>query len=83
MQSHASQRQCDLTSRAADWLVGQVQEAALLQTPGEFPKLYGASSVGHADSGRLSVLTHLYLRWFSSRISPRSYSHVILTKCVV
>ena len=73
VQSHASQQQCGLTSPAADRLVGQVQKAALLHMPGEFPKLYGASSVGHADSGRLSVLTCIYLHWFSSRIAPRIF----------
>ena len=79
MQSHAGQRQCGLTSPAADQLVGQVQKAALLRTPGEFPRLYGASSAGHADSGRLSLLMCVCLHCFSSRIAPRSFSNVMLT----
>ena len=55
LQSHASQRQCGLTSPVADRFVSLVQKTALLHRAGEFPKLYGAASVGHADSGRLSV----------------------------
>lgn len=56
LQSHASQQQCGVTTAAADWLVELVQQEALLVQPGEVTKLYGASSVGHAASGKLCIL---------------------------
>ncbi|KAL0053810.1 hypothetical protein WJX82_011147 [Trebouxia sp. C0006] len=56
LQSHASQKQCGLTSAAADKVVGLVQREASLTRPGEVSKLYGACSVGHAASGVVCVL---------------------------
>ncbi|KAL3146579.1 hypothetical protein ABBQ32_000819 [Trebouxia sp. C0010 RCD-2024] len=56
-QSHASLQLCGLTSPAADQLVGLVQKHAMLQQPGDFPKIYGAASVGHAGSGTVCILT--------------------------
>ena len=58
LQSHASQKQCGLTSAAADELIGLVQKEASLTRPGEVSKLYGASSVGHAASGKLLSSHH-------------------------
>ena len=57
LQSHASQKQCGLTSAVADKVVGLVQREASLTRPGEVSKLYGACSVGHAASGKL-LLSH-------------------------
>lgn len=79
VQSHAGQRQCGLTSPAADQLVGQVQKAALLRTPGEFPRLYGASSAGHADSGRLSVLYLCLPALLFIQDCSKIFSNVMLT----
>lgn len=58
LQSHASQKQCGLTSAVEDELVGLVQKEASLIRPGEVSKLYGASSVGHAASGKLLSSQH-------------------------
>ena len=53
MQSHASAQQCGLTSSSANALVDLVHIEAAEVRPGELPKLYGASAVGHARSGKL------------------------------